>query len=301
MKKGLAILVVMAIISSCFVANAVSGEDSAVEWSGGFIVVGTWLVDYVGDGGDVVIPDGITAIYNYVFADYVNITSITIPDSVTHIGAYMVNGCTALVSLNIGNGISNIDKSWFWDCPSLAEINVKSSHANYSSLNGVLFNKNKTELIWYPEGKQNVSYCIPSSVKTISNNAFLRCKAIKSVSIPNSVVEIGFSAFWGCESLDFLRISSNVTTIRGGAFDEVTILSVFENSYAHNWAVENGHSYEVLSFSEVKELRDVLVLMLFIVNNVELSDEQVSAADLHEDGKIDAKDVLEALKMIVVR
>lgn len=66
---------------------------------------------------------------------------------------------------------------------------------NYSSSEGVLFNKEKTELITYPLGKTGKSYAVPDGVVKIYNYAALPCKNLKSVSIPDSVTDIGNYSF----------------------------------------------------------------------------------------------------------
>ena len=84
-------------------------------------------------------------------------------------------GCTSLASITIPNSVTYIDEEVFYGCTSLAEINVGSDNANYSSENGVLFNKAKTVLIKYPAGKTNTEYVIPNSVYGIREEVFENC------------------------------------------------------------------------------------------------------------------------------
>ena len=80
-------------------------------------------------------------------------------------------------------------------------------------MNGVLFNKDKTELIRYPEGKTDTSYAIPNSVTSIDYDAFCGCSSLTSITIPNGVTSIGGSAFEDCSSLTSITIPNSVTSI----------------------------------------------------------------------------------------
>ena len=87
----------------------------------------------------------------------------------------------------------------------------------YSSVDGVLFNKNQTTLIQCPGGKAG-SYTIPNSVTSIGDCAFVDCTSLTSVTIPNSVTSIGDEAFSGCTSLTNVTIPNSVTSIGDEAF-----------------------------------------------------------------------------------
>ena len=156
----------------------------------------------------ITIPDGVTNIETSAFSGCTSLASITIPDSVTEIGANAFLGCTSLASITIPNSVTYIDKEVFYGCTSLAEINVGSDNANYSSENGVLFNKAKTVLIKYPAGKTNTEYVIPNSVYGIREEVFENCTSLTSITIPDSVTIIAVGAFYGCESLTEISVSS---------------------------------------------------------------------------------------------
>ena len=138
---------------------------------------------------------------------------------VTSIGWRAFWYCSSLTSITIPNSVTSIDDWAFNGCEKLTQINVDTANTVYSSENGVLFNKEKTELIRYPEGKADTSYSIPSSVTNIGDRAFEDCSSLTSVTIPNSVTSIGYMAVSGCNGLTSITIPDSVTSIDSRAFD----------------------------------------------------------------------------------
>jgi len=118
-------------------------------------------------------------------------------------------------ALTIPSTVSSIGQSAFRSSSAL--LTVATDNPNYSSLDGVLFNKTKTTLIQCPTSKTG-TYIIPSSVITIGDEAFSRCLNLTTVSIPMSVISIGNGAFWECWGLTSFSIPSSVTSIGSYAF-----------------------------------------------------------------------------------
>ena len=96
-------------------------------------------------------------------------------------------------------------------CQSLLSINVSNENPNYSTIDGVLFDKDKTILLQYPGGKQE-AYTVPNSVLKIENSAFAWC-SLHQLTIPNSVTHISCS-FMSCESLTSITLSKNIKKSR---------------------------------------------------------------------------------------
>ena len=167
----------------------------------------------------ITIPNSLTNISMSTFSGCTSLTNITIPDSIASIGEYAFYGCISLTSITIPNSVTEIGICAFSGCTSLVAINVATGNKNYVSVNGVLYNKDKTTIICYPAGKTDKSYNIPDSVTSIGSGAFSGCESLTSITIPNSVTEIGSSAFGCCTSFTSITIPDSVTSIGAWAFN----------------------------------------------------------------------------------
>ncbi len=174
----------------------------------------------------------------YTFVDCKDLEEMTeeIPSKVTNFDC-MYEGCTKLTKITLQNipepgktgynpsitsiiipkNVENIDAQLFMGI-SLQEIIVDNENKCYSSVNGVLFDKDKKIIIAYPAEKSGESYEIPDSVTSISNGAFWGCSSLTSVTIPDSVTSIGEVAFGACTGLTSIVIPEGVKEIKENPF-----------------------------------------------------------------------------------
>ena len=165
--------------------------------------------------------------------DYKNMTEVVIPETVeidgktytvTRIGEDAFRDCKKLTSLNLSKTVTEIDLNALWNCSGLTEINVDGANTTLSSVDGVVFNKDKTELIRCPENKSG-TFTIPSSVTDIHYGAFNDCCHLTAINIPNSVKQIHGAAFMDCTSLTEIVIPDGITEIASQIFDGCTSLT----------------------------------------------------------------------------
>ena len=158
------------------------------------------LTAYEGDGKDVVIPDGVTMIGEDAFGYCDSLVSVTIPNSVKRIDAEAFEDCTSLTAITIPASVQFIGENAFVRCDRLQSILVDSGNKYYCSIDGILYNKEQTELIVCPDAKTG-SVNIQNSVSTIRDAAFCNCSKIINVTVPDSVTEIGEEAFQECHTI----------------------------------------------------------------------------------------------------
>ncbi|MCF7674164.1 MAG: leucine-rich repeat protein, partial [Akkermansiaceae bacterium] len=211
-------LALIALCSTAFPAAADQFGDFTYTSSGSAITI----TGYTGAAGAVIIPAiisslPVTAIESNAFENNTAITSVVIPNGVTSIGNSAFRSCTVLTSVTIPSSVTSIEDKAFGRCSGLTGITVDAANEDYSSLEGVLFNKPLNTLIQYPGGNAG-AYTIPSSVTSIASNAFDGCSELTSVTIPPSVTSIGDFAFRGCRGLTSVTIPSGVTSISNLAF-----------------------------------------------------------------------------------
>ena len=173
---------------------------------------------------NVIIGTNTTSIEGDAFDDCSSLTSVTIPNSVTNIGSQAFFDCISLTNVIIPDGVINIGSEAFAYCFSLTAITVDALNPVYSSVDGVLFNKNQTRLIKYPGGKAG-SYTVPNSVTSIETNAFMLCATITNITFGNSVTNIGIEAFYSCANLSSVTIPNSVVSIGGAAFENCSSLT----------------------------------------------------------------------------
>ena len=181
------------------------------------------LNSFAASSGDYeyeLLKDGTAQIKHYEGSE----TEIEIPSEidghrVTFIGSGAFKGCTSLTSVTIPDSITEIYPFVLDECASLRTINVAANNMNYSSENGILFNKDKTLLIRYPQKKDDKTYTIPDSVTEINSSAFSGCTLIENVIIPDSTTFVERDAFEECTSLISVVIGNGVTYLGDYAFD----------------------------------------------------------------------------------
>ena len=142
----------------------------------------------------------------------------TIPSTVTGIEAYAFENCSGLTSIRIPSSITNIPDGELVSCAGVMAFIVDPLNSNYSSVDGVLFDKSETMVVKYPPAQTGTTYNIPNSVSSICDYAFAGCTNLTSVIIPNSVASIGDWAFFACGNLTRVCFKGDAPTVGAGVF-----------------------------------------------------------------------------------
>ncbi len=217
----------------------------------------------------IVIEDDVTSIGNDAFFDCIGLTSIEIPNSVTSIGDGAFSQCFNLSSVTIGNNVAYIGTAAFYHCSfttleipasvqsigdwalessELSQITVAENNSNYCAIDGVLYNKDTTLIIRYPQAKLDTTYVIPRSVTSIGRYAIRGSVHLTSMDIPNSLISIQLQAFQQCANLMSVKIPESITTIENYAFRWCNSLTSVTN-YSISPQTINSNVFENINLS----------------------------------------------------
>jgi len=166
----------------------------------------------------IIIPNGVTNIGFGVFTGCASLTNVVIPARVTSIGQDAFLDCFSLRDITIPSSVTNIGIVAFGVCSNLAVINVANGNPVYSSIDGVLFDKNQTTLVEFPFGKVG-DYTIPSNVTSIGSYAFYYCSELTNVTMGSELASIGTGAFFHCAGFTSVTIPNSVSNIGDRAFE----------------------------------------------------------------------------------
>lgn len=141
----------------------------------------------------VILLPGVTTIEYDAFRSCTSLRSIVIPNSVISIGEQAFY-YTRLSAAIIPSSVISIGEDAFY-ASSLQYFSVDEENTVYSDVDGVLFNKDQSTLLDYPDGKVEDTYTIPDTVTAIAENAFTNCYGISNIVVPRNVTSIGTTAF----------------------------------------------------------------------------------------------------------
>jgi hypothetical protein len=141
----------------------------------------------------------------------------TIPDTVSYIGSEAFYGCGGLTNVTLGRAVLSISTGggdMFFDCTNLVSITVDTNNPFYSSVGGVLFNKNGSTLELYPFGRAG-AYTIPSATTSIGYSAFYLRQGLTGVTMPASLTNIADGAFDSCGALAAINVDGSNPVFSG--------------------------------------------------------------------------------------
>ena len=236
-----------------------------------YIAAGNCLIEkssktlIAGCKNSIIPADGsVTAIANMAFYNCTGLAEIAIPDAVKTIGASAFEGCKQLTAADLGKGVTAIGNSAFFGCSKLEAIAIPDSvttmgvyaFSGCTGLTSVTMGEGLTTI-----GNSTFSGCtgltdltIGKNVVTIDVFAFSGCESLGDVAIPGSLTTIGKFAFYNCTGLESVQIPVSVTSIGNNAFSGCNELKMSineENTYAANYAKNNGIAYQTFGLGSI--------------------------------------------------
>jgi len=167
------------------------------------------------------------------FYQHTNTTSITLPESLKEINGSPFYRCYSLDKIFIPQNVEKIDSNPFFRCSSLTKITVDSDNPLFSDSDGVLFDKNKSILISYPEGKKEESYTVPKTVKELKSDSFGYNSKLKKITLYKSLTKFPEDNMF--------------------VFPDNIILLVESDSAAQRYAIKHSLNYEIIETGTNKE------------------------------------------------
>ena len=168
--------------------SATNGQLSHVDLTDADIVSGGESYDNAHYSKDNVVGQGL-------FAGCDRLEEVVLPNSATVIEKDAFLNCSSLTRLDLPLYTEEVTPSD--GCTRLTEISIPAINTRYQSIDGVLFNADASEIVWFPMGKSG-DYTLPSSITSIGDYAFSRCHITK-FTFPEGFKELGQGAFYGSE------------------------------------------------------------------------------------------------------
>ena len=196
----------------------------------------------------VILPKTLERIGSECFFGCKSLPAIDIPESVTSIGGYAFRDCTALAAFTFVRDLENAEEmrksspfagctalsefhltaavsraDWIPTAPALTAIKAAPNHPLFTTVDGILFSKDKKTLLRMPAGRSG-EYTIPRGVTAIAPYAFFGCSALSAVHLPSTLLTIGEGAFEGCVSLTSIKLHPKIKKVEKRAFANCTAL-----------------------------------------------------------------------------
>ncbi|MCL2487939.1 MAG: leucine-rich repeat protein, partial [Oscillospiraceae bacterium] len=276
-------------------------EDTGwlINQPGGLLYIGRCLYTYKGkmpSNAAIVIAAGIVSISSGAFDRFDSMKSVTLPDGLLCIGEWAFYGCEKLTEIAIPDSVVEIGTMAFEECAAMTQIKVGAGNAAYSSLDGVLFDKEKTVLIKYPEGKTQTAYVVPEGVTELAEWAFWNA-AFLGVTLPDSLISIQLGAFGKCGNLEDIYIPPSVTSMGESVFGWWYMYEDFVvygelGSYAETYCWDNYVPFLPVPgdflWGDVDrqnglDISDARMVLQYLVGKITLTPTQLSLANV--DGK----------------
>lgn len=208
MKKfASAFAIAICVIATMFATKAqAAGSEFEVNENG-------WLLEYNGQGGEVVIPEGVTRITEHTFYYNSEITSVVIPDTVEEIDAEAFSGCNNLKSITFSKNLKKIGSYAFSRCTALEKVEL---YDEVETIGAFAFEQ-CTKLS---------SVNLSAKLNSLGESAFAYCNNLKEISIPEGIAVINKNTFIGCVSLANVMFPKTLTTISQSAFRNTALTTL---------------------------------------------------------------------------
>lgn|GEM_PF-367487 len=207
-----------------------------------FIIKSGIVKKYIGDSDVIIVPEGVRELAPCLFWDNQKIKEVVLPKSLVSISGDTFYNCANLEKVNIPENVKYMGNNPFAGCP---KITVDNESKSFSLVEGVLYNKDFTRLIYYPISSANEKYAIDPRCKIVGKHSFYLCNNLKEVIVPSSVIKLENNPFSGCTRL---------TLKNDSPFYHVVDSVIYDRDYSSVIGCLNSIDTDELVLKDVKRI-----------------------------------------------
>ena len=246
-----------------------------VEFPNTLEVIGDYAFSGCSKLENFVLPNSLRGLGQEAFQSCSSITAVTIPDSVTYLSVYVFNYCENLKYLYIGGqegGYAYSSYQPIGSVPALEKFEVSPNHPAFSTRDGVLYTKDGTCMIEYPDGKKDRIYRVPEGTVEISGGAICDIEVLEEIILPEGLLILGDGAIAGCDGLSSITIPSTLTSAEAGTTGRTgSITNCYNLDYIENnsnilfpldwnlkyWLDESGNQVQAIGKGRAYQHMDI--------------------------------------------
>ncbi|MCD7949921.1 MAG: leucine-rich repeat domain-containing protein [Erysipelotrichaceae bacterium] len=245
----------------------------------------------------IYLPHDVITISKYAFESCKSIQKIYLSQDVEYIGNHAFDNCP-IKTLILPKNLKSINNSLISRYTSFQSFIADKDNPYYTTIDGVLYNKDLTHLIAYPRNKENQSYIVHEKVqyiddyafykncyikeillmdhiKSIGHKAFFDCRKLACINLPDSITTIGYYAFYNCQSLKEVILPENIQFIEDGLFwDCQQLKSVIMSDsvlYINDYAFSGCHNLQTIRLSShLKRIGDTVFYECQSLRNIDI-------------------------------
>ncbi len=187
----------------------------------------------------VIIEEGITSIGTFAFSDCVQLTTVSLPESLRSIHEMAFYDCPRLEKLSLSANVTDlrmpfVEYNDFTDSGSLATVQVAASNPAYKTVDGIVYSRDGSVLVYCPMNLAITSYHVPGGTKEIGSHAFSLQRHLTSIALPDGLTKIDWNAFQRTK-IPTISIPKSVTELGGYVFYRSMIASVTIPAGVTSW------------------------------------------------------------------
>jgi len=156
---------------------------------------------------EIRLPENLNSIGEYAFFNCARLINIILPKKLISIGEYAFSFCTELAEIKLPESLNSIGMYAFSFCSKLTNIIIDENNPVFLSINGIMFDKNMTTLMWFPDGKKK-KYSVPDGIIVIDFGAFYNCK-LTGIYFPKSLLFINGKDTFECKKVKGITVSES--------------------------------------------------------------------------------------------